>query len=173
MSFWRNCRCWVHRKLLKLLANDGILVSTILAIYCAYSHKNTIKCPIGCCKKTRQITTLAAATGLVTLFGPRDLGIAQMTLKNSRVPYRCSSQLGARFHSHLWIKTSVIPWKHWNPGKIAVCFLARMTIKLNGWPWKNTMATYLCPSSTPCHRHMGIEYWNRDEICVFGARVTL
>ena len=68
-------------------------------------------------------------------FGPCDLEILWMTLKNNRAPLLCYFKLYASFHCHQWIQTGVRVRKRPIRVKI-VDFLARVTLKFNGWPWK-------------------------------------
>ena len=58
-----------------------------------------------------------------------------MTLKNNRAPLLCYFKLYASFHCHDWIQTVVRVRKRPIRVKI-VTFLARVTLKFNGWPWK-------------------------------------
>ena len=68
-------------------------------------------------------------------FVPSDLEIGRMTLKNNRAPLLCCFKLSASFHSHWWLQTRVTVWKRPVWVKIGN-FLSRMTLKLDGWPWK-------------------------------------
>ena len=58
-----------------------------------------------------------------------------MTLKNNRAPLLCYFKLCASFHSHQWIQTGVRVRKRPIRVKIGP-FLAPVTLKFNGWPWK-------------------------------------
>ena len=58
-----------------------------------------------------------------------------MTLKNNRAPLPCYFKLCAWFHSHRWLQTGVRVRKRPNRVKF-VAFLARVTLKFCGWPWK-------------------------------------
>ena len=58
-----------------------------------------------------------------------------MTLKNNRAPLLCYFKLYASFHCHQWIQTGVRVRKCPIRVKI-VAFLAPVTLKFNGWPWK-------------------------------------
>ena len=95
---------------------------------------------------------LIAATGLVILlkldsnrrfFSPCDLEIRWMTLKNNRAPLLCYIKLCASFQKHRWIQTGVTVRKRSIRVKIGD-FLSRVTMKFDGWPWKNKRAHRLC-----------------------------
>ena len=94
---------------------------------------------------------LIAATGLVILltwdsnrrfFGPCDLEIWPMTLKNNRASILWYFKLCASFHSHYWIQTGVRVWKR--------SIRVKIVVFLPVWPWiwlmtlKNNRAPLLC-----------------------------
>ena len=66
---------------------------------------------------------------------PSDLEIWWMTVKNNKAPLLCCFKLYASFHSHQWIQTEVTVRKRSIRVKIGD-LLSRMTLKLDGWPWK-------------------------------------
>ena len=97
-----------------------------------------------CVHNKANLRDLIAATGLVILlkldsnrpfFGPCDLEIWWMTLKNNRALLLCYFKLCASFHSHQWIQSGVRVRKRPIRFKI-VNFLARVTLIFNEWPWK-------------------------------------
>ena len=58
-----------------------------------------------------------------------------MTFKNNRAPLLCYLKLCASFHDHQWIQTGV--WVRKRPIRVKIGhFLAPVTFKFNGWPWK-------------------------------------
>ena len=64
-----------------------------------------------------------------------DLAIWHMTLKNNRAPLLCYFKLRASFRSHWWIQTGVTVQKR--PIWVEFDnFWSRVTLKLDGWPWK-------------------------------------
>ena len=67
-----------------------------------------------------------------------------MTLKNNRAPLLCYFKLCASFHSHQWIQTGV----RTRPIRVKIGhFLAPVTLKFNGWPWKTIgHLSYATPS---------------------------
>ena len=77
------------------------------------------------------------------IFSPCDLEIQWMTLKNNRDPLLCYIKLCASFQSHRWIQTKVTVRKHSIRVKIGD-LLSRVTLKFDGWPWKNNRAPLLC-----------------------------
>ena len=70
-----------------------------------------------------------------SFFGPCDLEIWLMTLKNNRAPLLCYFKLCASFHSHQWIQTGVKSPETLKRVKTSH-FLARVTLKFYRWPWK-------------------------------------
>ena len=68
---------------------------------------------------------------------PCDLAIWRMTLKNNRAPLLCCFKLCASFHSHQWILTGVTVRKRPIWVKIVCFFLSHVTLRFDGWPWKN------------------------------------
>ena len=81
-----------------------------------------------------------------------------MTLKNNTAHLLCYIKLSASFHSHQWIQTGVTFWKCPIWVKIDD-FLSRVTLKFDGWPWKNNGEPFLrniklCASF---HHHRWIE----------------
>ena len=76
-------------------------------------------------------------------FVPRDLEIWRITLKNNRAPLLCYFKLCASFHSHRSIQTGVTVRKRQIRVKIGH-FLSHVTLKFDGWPWKNNRAPLLC-----------------------------
>ena len=75
-----------------------------------------------------------------------DLGIWGMTLKKNRAPPLCFINLCASFQSHRWIETRVTIRKRSIQFKICY-FLSRVTLKLDGWPWK-TIGSLCYPNSS-------------------------
>ena len=82
-------------------------------------------------------------------FVPCDLEIWRMTLKNNRAPLLCCFKICASFYSHQWIKSGVTVQKHPIWVKIND-FFSRVTLKLNGWPWK-TKGHFSWATSTFVH----------------------
>ena len=87
-----------------------------------------------------------------------DREIWWMTLKNNRAPLICCFKLCASFHSHQWIQTGVTVPKRPIWVRTDNIF-SRMTLKFDGWPWKNNRAHLLsiiklCASF---HSHMWIQ----------------
>ena len=83
-------------------------------------------------------------------FVPCDLEIWWMTLKNNRAPLLCYIKLCASFQSHRWIQTGVTVRKR----SILVKngdFLSRVTLKLDGWPWKTIGYLFYIASSFVHH----------------------
>ena len=81
-----------------------------------------------------------------------------MTFKNNRAPLLCNFKLCAAFPSHLWIQTGVTVRKRPIWVKIDV-FFSRVTLKFDGWPWKNNRAPLLSIIKlyASFHHHMLIE----------------
>ena len=71
---------------------------------------------------------------------PCDLEIWYMTLNNNRVPLLCFFKLYESLCSHQWIQTGVRQRTSWV--KIDD-FMSRVTLKFDGWPWKNNRAYLL------------------------------
>ena len=69
--------------------------------------------------------------------------IWQMTFKNNRAPLLCYFKLCASYHSHRSIQTEVTVRKCQIRVKIGD-FLSLVTLKLDGWYWKNNRAPPLC-----------------------------
>ena len=63
------------------------------------------------------------------LFGPCDLQIWQMTLKNYRAPLPCPYKLCVSFHSHPWIQIGAIVRKRSNWSQI-VAFISLCDLKI-------------------------------------------
>ena len=78
-----------------------------------------------------------------TCFVPCDLGIWWMTLKNNRALLLCFTKLCALFLSKPSVNSN---WSYCpetlNSGQNRR-FLSRVTLKFDGWPWKNR-APFLC-----------------------------
>ena len=70
------------------------------------------------------------------IFGPCELEIWGVTMKNNRVPLQCHFKLCASLHSHHGILTGVTVRKRQIRVKIGN-FLSRVTLKFDGWYWKN------------------------------------
>ena len=101
--------------------------------------------------------------------------------KNNRVPLLYYIKLCASFQSHPWIQPGITVHKC-SKFQVKICiFLSRMTLKFDGWPWKNRahLLWYfkLCASF---HSHLWIQngvtvrkrpIWVKIEV-VF-SRVTL
>ena len=83
-------------------------------------------------------------------FVPCDLEIWWMTLKNNRAPLLCYIKLCASFQSHRWIQTGVTVRKRSIQVKIGN-FLSRVTLKLDGWPWKTISHLFYVASSFKHH----------------------
>ena len=79
-------------------------------------------------------------------FGPCDLEIQWITLKNNRDPLLCYIKLCASFQSHQWIQTKVTVRKRSIRVKIGD-LLSRVTFKLDGWPWKTIGHLFYVASS--------------------------
>ena len=102
---------------------------------------------------------LIAATGLVILlkldsnlpfFGPCDLEIWWMTLKNNRAPLLYYVKLCASFHSHQWIQTAVRVRKR--PIRVKIGhFLAPVNLTFSRWPWKTIGHLFYATSSFVHH----------------------
>ena len=78
----------------------------------------------------------------LAIFFPCDLEIWRMTLKNNRAPLLYYISVWASFHSHQWIQTGVTV----RESSIRVTigdFVSRVTLKFDGWPWKNNRAHFL------------------------------
>ena len=75
-------------------------------------------------------------------FIPCILEIWWMTLKNNRAPFLCYFKLWALFRSHRWIQIGVTVRRRTIWVKIDD-FLCRVTLKFDGWPWKNDRAPLL------------------------------
>ena len=91
-------------------------------------------------------------------FVPCDLEIWWMTLKNSRTPLLCYFKLYASFRIHWSIQIGVTVRKCPIWVKIDD-FLSRVTLKFDGWPWKNNRA-FLLSDIKLCaqfHHHMWIQ----------------
>ena len=83
-------------------------------------------------------------------FVPCDLEVLWMTLKNNRAPLLCYFKLCASFHSHLWIQNVVTVRKR----QIWVYIrdvLSRVTLEINGWPWKTIGHLFYATSSFVHH----------------------
>ena len=67
-------------------------------------------------------------------------------------------QVCASFHNHKWIQTRVTVWKRPIWVKISN-FWSRVTLKFDGWPWKNNRALLLCyfKLCASFHCHMWIQ----------------
>ena len=63
--------------------------------------------------------------------------------RNNRTPLLCCFKLYASFQSHLWIQTKVKIRKRSIWVKIGD-FLSRVTLKFDGWPWKNNKIPLPC-----------------------------
>ena len=72
---------------------------------------------------------------------PCDLEIWRMTSKNNRAPLLCCFKLCPSFHSHWWIQTKVTVRKLSIRVKIGD-LLSCVTLKFDGWPWKNSRAPF-------------------------------
>ena len=90
--------------------------------------------------------------------------------KNNRAPLLCYFKLCVSFYSHRWTYTGVIVRKH--PCWVKIDdFLSPVTLKFDGWPFKNKMGISLKPHQTgstissPC----GNSNWRcRPETVKFG-----
>ena len=83
-------------------------------------------------------------------FGPCDLEIWQMTLKNNRAPLLCCIKLCASFHSHQSIQTGVTVRKR--PIRVKIDdFLSHVTLELDRWPWKTIWHLFYAASSFGHH----------------------
>ena len=66
-----------------------------------------------------------------------------MTLKNNTAPLLCYIKLCASFQSNSWMQTGVIV--HKRPIRVKIGdLLSHVTLKFDGWPWKNNRALLLC-----------------------------
>ena len=77
------------------------------------------------------------------IFGPCDVEIWPVTLKNNTAPVLYYFKLCASFHSHKWIQTGVRVRKRSIWVKI-VDFLAIVTLKFDPMTFKNNRAPLLC-----------------------------
>ena len=68
-------------------------------------------------------------------FVPCNIEIWWITLKNNRTPLPCCFKLCASFHCHLWFHSGATVRKCSMPVKIGD-FLSCVTLKFDGWPWK-------------------------------------
>ena len=84
------------------------------------------------------------------LIVPCDLEIWRMTLKNNRAPLLYCFKLCASFHSHQWIQTKVTVRKR--SIRVKICdLLSRVTLKIDGWPWKTIGHLFYVASSFMHH----------------------
>ena len=92
-----------------------------------------------------KLSDLIAATGLVILlkldsnhqfFNPCDLEIWWMILENTMALPLYYIKLCASFQTHWWIQTGVKVRKRSIWVKIGI-FFTPVTLKFDGWPWKN------------------------------------
>ena len=81
-----------------------------------------------------------------------------MTSKNYRAPLIIYFKLCASFRSHWWIQTGVTLRKCAIWVQIGD-FLSRVTLKFDGWPWKNNRTLLLCyfKLCASFHSHMWIQ----------------
>ena len=77
-----------------------------------------------------------------------------MALKNNRTPVLCYFKLCALFRTHWWIQTGVTVRKRPIWVKFED-FVSRVTLKLNGWPWK-TIGHLLYATSSFVHQFVPI-----------------
>ena len=77
-----------------------------------------------------------------------------MTLKNNRAPLLYYIKLCAAIESHWYIQTGVTVRKHSIRVKIGN-FLSRVTLKIDGWPWK-TIGHLSCAASSFVHHFIAI-----------------
>ena len=90
----------------------------------------------------------------IDFFVPCDLEILWMTLKNHREPLLCYFKLCASFDSHQWIQTGVTVQKR--PIRVKTDnFLAHVTLKFDGCPWK-TMGHLSYATSSFVHYFIAI-----------------
>ena len=73
-----------------------------------------------------------------------------MTLKNNRAPLLSCFKLYASFHSHRWIQTKITVRKRSIRVKIGD-LLSRVTLKIDGWPWKTIGHIFYVASSLMHH----------------------
>ena len=83
-------------------------------------------------------------------FVPHDLEIWHMTLKNNKAPLLTCFKLCASFHSHWWIQTGVIVWKHRIWVKMGD-LLSPVTLKFDRRPWKTIGHLFYATSSYVHH----------------------
>ena len=81
---------------------------------------------------------------------PYDLEIWWMTLKNNIASLLYSFKLCATIHRHQWMQTGVTVRKRPIWVKIDD-FLSRVTLKFDGWPWKNI--EHLSYATSSCLHH--------------------
>ena len=100
----------------------------------------------GVIKNKANLKDLMAAASLVILFksdlnhqffGPYDLEIWWMTLKNYRAPLLCYIKLCASFKKPSEFKLESQSGNAQFRSKLAI-FVAHVTLKFDGWPWKTT-----------------------------------
>ena len=141
------------------------------------------------CLKTN-LRDLIAATGLVILpkldsnrwlISPCDLGIWWMTSKNNKATLLYYIKLYASFQIHWWIQTGVTFRKCSIWVKIGD-FLSRLTLKIDGWPWK-TIGPLFYNTSSFVHHFKSIGWVKlelqsgnaqfRSKLAIFLSRMTL
>ena len=102
---------------------------------------------------------LIAATGLVIVlklvsncrfFSPCDVEIWWMSPKNNRAPLLYYIKLCASFQIHQWIQTGITVRKRPIWVKIDD-FFSRVTLQLDGWPWKTIGHLFYAASSFMHH----------------------
>ena len=109
-------------------------------------------------RKKANLRDLIAATSLVILlkldsnhrfFSTCDLEIWWMTPKNNRACFLYCFKLCASFQIHQWIQTGVTVLKR--PIWVKFDFFSRVTLKLDGWPWKTIGHLFYATSSFVQH----------------------
>ena len=87
-----------------------------------------------------------------------DLEIWCLTLKNKKAPLLCHFKLCASLRNHWWIQTGVTVrecpiWVKFDD------LFSHVTLKFDGWHWKNNRAPLLCNIKlcASFHRHMWIQ----------------
>ena len=93
-------------------------------------------------------------------FVPCELEVWRMTLKNNRTPLLSYFKLCASFRSHWWIQTGVNSPETYNLGQNRRFFISRVTLKFDGWPWKQKNRAPLLSNIkryASFHHHMWIQ----------------
>ena len=93
-------------------------------------------------------------------FVPCDLEIWRITLKSNKVPPLFYFRPCLLFHSHQWNKAGVTAQKPLIGVKIGY-FMANVTLKFDGWPWK-TIGHHFYAISSLVHHFVAINEFKLD-----------